>query len=59
MHVDVRIAEGNAVLFEGGFANLFDKVIVVVRELNARVESVKKRSAINEEEILAELNLSR
>ena len=23
-------------LFEGGFANLFDKVIVVVRELNAR-----------------------
>ncbi len=42
-------------LFEGGFESSFDKVIVVVRELNARVESVKKRSAISEEDILARI----
>ncbi len=38
-------------LFEGGYEKLFDKVIVVVRALQMRVDSVIKRSAISEKEV--------
>lgn len=38
-------------LFEGGYEKLFDKVIVVVRALQTRVDSVIKRSAISEKEV--------
>lgn len=38
-------------LFEGNYQNLFDKVIVVLRNYQARVESVKTRSNLTEEEI--------
>ncbi len=39
-------------LFECGLENEFDDVIVVMREKQARIESVKARSNISEEEIL-------
>ncbi len=38
-------------LFEGGYEKLFDKVIVVVRALQTRVDSVIKRSSISEKEV--------
>ncbi|MBO5713805.1 MAG: dephospho-CoA kinase, partial [Clostridia bacterium] len=38
-------------LFEFNATNYFDKVIVVTRELNARIESVKTRSRLSTEQI--------
>lgn len=43
-------------LFECEYQNKFDLVIVVMRALEQRVESVKKRSSLTEEEILARVN---
>ncbi|MBE7087294.1 MAG: dephospho-CoA kinase [Clostridiales bacterium] len=39
-------------LFEGGFESLFDKVVVIKRDLNKRIESVMDRSSLTEEEVL-------
>ena len=39
-------------LFESGFEGLFDGVIVVLRNLNDRIESVVKRSSISTEEAI-------
>ena len=43
-------------LFEGGYENQFDKVIVVNRGLEERIESVKFRSGLTREEILERIN---
>ena len=43
-------------LFECEYQNKFDLVIVVMRALEQRVESVKKRSSLTEEEVLARVN---
>ncbi len=42
-------------LFETGAEKYFDKVIVVKRDIKDRIESVKKRSNLSEEEILARI----
>lgn len=39
-------------LFEGGFAPLFDGVIVVMRDKEARIASVMERSGLKREEVL-------
>ena len=39
-------------LFEGNYQNLFDFVIVVERDIEKRIESVKKRDGLSDEEIL-------
>ena len=39
-------------LFESGAEDRFDGVIVIVRDKNMRIDSVKNRSGLNEEEIL-------
>lgn len=39
-------------LFEGNFQTLFNKVLVIKRDINSRIESVKKRSNLSEDEIL-------
>ena len=38
-------------LFEGNYENLFDKVIVVTRNLEERIKSVMERDKISEEEV--------
>ncbi len=38
-------------LFEGGFENDFDEVIVITRSLAKRIESVKNRDKLSEQEI--------
>ncbi|MBQ3115899.1 MAG: dephospho-CoA kinase [Clostridia bacterium] len=43
-------------LFECGFEKHFDKVFVVVRDLEGRIESVKRRSKLSKEQILARIN---
>lgn len=43
-------------LFENGFQKYFDKIIVITRDKAARIESVKSRSALTEEEITARIN---
>jgi dephospho-CoA kinase len=43
-------------LFECGFEKHFDQVIVVVRDRKARIESVKRRSNLSEEQIVARMN---
>lgn len=43
-------------LFECGFENHFDGVLVVVRNLETRIESVKTRSNLSKEQILARIN---
>ncbi len=43
-------------LFENGFENLFDEVIVVTRSLAKRIESVKTRNNLSEEEVLSRIN---
>ncbi len=43
-------------LFENGYERLFRAVIVVLRERAARIEAVKARSGLSEEEILARMN---
>lgn len=43
-------------LFEGNFQKEFDKIIVVMRDKSARIESVKKRSNLSESEIIERIN---
>ena len=43
-------------LFEGGYQNLFDKVIVIVREENERVKSIIERDNVSAEEVFARIN---
>ena len=43
-------------LFENDLADNFDKVIVIVRDKNARIASVKARSNLTEEETIARIN---
>ncbi len=43
-------------LFEGGYEKSFDGVIVLLRKKEARVEAVKKRSGLSEEEILRRMD---
>ncbi len=43
-------------LFEGGLENQFDKVIVVLRDKEQRIESVVNRSKLNREEIEERIN---
>lgn len=43
-------------LLENDLASEFDKVIVIVRDKNARIESVKARSDLTDEETLARIN---
>lgn len=43
-------------LFEYGLQNRFDYVIVIKRNLADRIEGVKKRSGLSEEEITARIN---
>ncbi len=38
-------------LFESGYQEKYDKVIVIMRDLGLRIESVKERSGLNKEEI--------
>ena len=42
-------------LFEGGYEKRFDKVIVVMREMRLRIESVKARDNLTENEILSRI----
>lgn len=42
-------------LFEGGFTELFDKVIVVVRPMEDRISSVEKRSGMSRQEVLSRI----
>lgn len=42
-------------LFENGFEKLFNGVIVVMRELSARVEAVKARSGLSTDEVMARI----
>lgn len=50
-HVFVEVP----LLFECGYQNRFDKVIVLLRDKAERIESVKLRSGLNEEQILARM----
>ena len=43
-------------LFESKSQDLFDKVIVVTRDKNQRIESVINRSALSKEEVLSRMN---
>lgn len=43
-------------LFECGYQDKFDGVIIIKRDLNARIEGVKKRSNLSTEQILARMN---
>ena len=52
---DVVFAEV-PLLFEERYENLFDKVLVVFRDVSARVSSVKERDLLSDEQILARIN---
>ena len=43
-------------LFERGFAQNFDKIIVITRAKEERINSVKERSHLSEEEILSRID---
>ena len=43
-------------LFECGYQDKFDGVIVISRKLDDRINSVKKRSNLTKEQILARIN---
>lgn len=43
-------------LFECNFQNHFDKVLIITRSLRDRIESVKKRSNLTEEQIVLRIN---
>ena len=43
-------------LFECDYQGYFDNVLVVMRDKNARIESVKTRSKLTEQEILSRMN---
>ncbi len=38
-------------LFEGNFENLFDKVLVVMRDIDIRIENVMQRDALSEQQV--------
>ena len=42
-------------LFEGGFENEFDRVIVVIRPLKDRIKSVMERDGLSEQEVMARI----
>ncbi|MBQ8426519.1 MAG: dephospho-CoA kinase [Clostridia bacterium] len=44
-------------LFECGYENEFDGVLVITRSKDARIESVKKRSNLSEDEIIKRMNM--
>ncbi len=48
---DIAFAEV-PLLFEGGYEKFFDKVIVVTRDLDKRIDSVMKRSSLSRIEVL-------
>lgn len=43
-------------LFENDLQKHFDKIIVITRDKNARIESIKRRSALSDEEIADRIN---
>lgn len=43
-------------LFEGEYENLFDKVLVVLRDTSARISSVKVRDSLSDEQILSRIH---
>ncbi len=43
-------------LFEGKYAEKFDKVIVVFREMQERIKAIKSRNGLNEKEIVARIS---
>ncbi len=43
-------------LFEGGFENLYDLVIVVTRNLNSRINSVCSRDGVSSKDVLKKIN---
>lgn len=43
-------------LFEGDYQNLFDGVIVILRNINERINGIVKRDKLTEEEVLVRLN---
>lgn len=56
-HTNSKVAFAEVpLLFEGNFQDRFDRIIVVKRMLEDRIESVKKRSNLTREEILARVN---
>lgn len=42
-------------LFEGGYQNLFDEIIVVLRDRDERIKSVMERSSLKEEEVVSRI----
>ena len=43
-------------LFEGGYEKLFDFVLVIIRDKNERIESVKLRDNLSEDSVNAKIN---
>ncbi len=43
-------------LFEGGYERLYDKVIIVCRDLDSRVDAVSKRDNVTKEKVLLKIN---
>ena len=43
-------------LYESGYENLFDKTVVIMRDKKQRIDSVKTRDNLSEEEILKRIN---
>ena len=42
-------------LFESGYQNKYDKVIVIMRDINSRIQSVKSRSGLSDEEVISRI----
>lgn len=42
-------------LFEGGFENLFDKIVVVIRPLESRIAAVEARSGMSRQEVFSRI----
>ena len=43
-------------LYESGYGNLFDKTVVIMLDRKQRIDSVKTRDNLSEEEILKRIN---
>ncbi len=43
-------------LFEGGYQNLFDHIIVVMRDIEHRIKAISVRDGLNEGDIMARIN---
>ena len=43
-------------MFEGGYEKLFDFVLVIIRDKNERIESVKLRDNLSEDSVNAKIN---